>query len=1213
MTKLIRHPPGRTRPRNAPMATLYPRKIAARFRWFVLAKWHKLTIRWEARGDTTQAKKWRHWVSYTNLIRVLCAFAVVLVLGWFGEGIFVMIRGKSTWFEDWQKGNSGFATVIRFVGPFLLVGLATAIFLFCWYSWTKRRYLRKARRKPHELVPTAGPNTDEVVGRQEITQVIAQRLRDRNTRRPYLLVGGVGTGKTAVLVRLTELLARQGAVPVPIHLRDAGGKSELNFEELAKRRFCDEAPKGILARSKTERVWQQLLADDKPVVIADGLEEAVLDESLQSDRDNIISRAIERADDEKLPLVIASRPHTALEVTRAAIVELEPLSEEAALDFVEASTPEADERRLDWIVETAEVTESPIYLQIARELSRSGFLRHEGRQSCGRPLDTRSRDRSTLRLWLLETWEKALVEGRLRDDVVGSEQDRRDAIEVVSALACLGLLQDKLEVGIAELQGAHLHASPLQWAGIEAEHLWTMRHHFDRYGKRGNGLTEWHRGQIWNTLRKNLSDDARHRMCDGTIGECQAELARCVSNADALELVEGSQEKVRFPHSILQAYFGFRTLRHLEENHVHREQNHVHQIVNRALQPPGPSRELLIALVLLSRRRAAEAVPVEEPEVMTVLKKELRKRYWESVVNKPLTHRLCRLAAQREDPKAFEIYAAALEIESVQNPPEQLDDIVSTLKEHWDRIKGDWRTLDDAKLRVVRRLGAALRAADGKTNSVRNRRIYTTPLYEKLFELGIGELSYAIRLAVAQEVGDGGDSAFALIRRRITDINLDPVGEYEDQIESFKRSKRDRLDRWADELQKASEWPKSPVRDSEENRLNEERKAILQDYRSQREGLWREFVMRAWMLPMLLGSVSDERREEAFGRLTKWLRHLDPKHAGAPDLPLSLENALAQGFKYAANRRGRHPFTYAGGRKDLVRQAETMLQQSRCWYAQLTLIQALCLWELPDKAAASTGGNRKRGARHRHAPQGPPRTAVQTVERWLSMAGTAHTPAARSAADGAASHQPLHPFVAETGDLVALALETKRPERFLWIDEKGVADNIGSRNSGPQLYRKHNLWIPPSIGWSSLDARAQRLVADVLVMLNLIERDVQPDEVEQRLSRSQNPDMQLPPCITTDRKALRPDLKASTSGSPRPGSSCPPHCTFQLCPYPPRGTRLRAELREPFCRQQQTLLPDHVWRRLPRVRRRKTPNWVGMRVTELHGFWDDMAHRLRGP
>ncbi|WP_406454816.1 hypothetical protein OH768_17955 [Streptomyces sp. NBC_01622] len=202
-------------------------------------------------------------------------------------------------------------------------------------------------------------------------------------------------GKTAVLVRLTELLARQNAVPVPVRLRDADDGADLNFERMAKQRFVEESPMGILARSKTERVWQQLLADDKPVVIADGLEEALLNENLQQNRENIIRRAIERAHEEKLPLVIASRPHSPLESTLAAIVELDPLSEEEALYFVEARVPDTDERRVDWIVETAEVTESPIYLQIAREPHRHGALERDGARGDAQRLDTRSWDRSS--------------------------------------------------------------------------------------------------------------------------------------------------------------------------------------------------------------------------------------------------------------------------------------------------------------------------------------------------------------------------------------------------------------------------------------------------------------------------------------------------------------------------------------------------------------------------------------------------------------------------------------------------------------------------------------------------------------------------------------------------------------------------------------------------------------------------------------------------
>ncbi|MET8560455.1 hypothetical protein ABZV75_07515 [Streptomyces flaveolus] len=132
-------------------------------------------------------------------------------------------------------------------------------------------------------MPIAGPDVAEIMGREEIVRVIAQKLRQRDTRRPYLLVGGVGTGKRAVLARLTELLARQHAVPVPIRPRDATGAC-LNFERMAGQGSAEEAPRGILARTKKDRVRQQLLADDEVVVIADGLEEAALDERLQEDR-----------------------------------------------------------------------------------------------------------------------------------------------------------------------------------------------------------------------------------------------------------------------------------------------------------------------------------------------------------------------------------------------------------------------------------------------------------------------------------------------------------------------------------------------------------------------------------------------------------------------------------------------------------------------------------------------------------------------------------------------------------------------------------------------------------------------------------------------------------------------------------------------------------------------------------------------------------------
>ncbi|WP_240926329.1 ATP-binding protein [Streptomyces sp. JB150] len=1200
------------------MSTLELRRAASRVRHRLLGYWHALTIRLEARRGATRPGKWRRWLSYTTVTRIIWLLGALLVVAWCGEAVYNLATGKDTAIDRLGGDTNGLDDLLRFIGPVLTASVAAALFLFWWYSWTKRRYLARARSCPRRLVLTAGPDIDRIVGREEVAQVIAERLRQRETRRPYLLVGGVGAGNTAVLVRLTELLARQRAVPVPVRLRDADRGSALNFELLAKQRFAEEAPRGILARTKNERVWQQLLADDKVVVIADGLEEALLDESAQQSRDNIIRLAIERAHAERLPLVIASRPHSPLESTPAAIVELEPLSEEEALHFVASRVPDTDERRVDWIVETAEVTESPIYLQIARDLHQHGLLERDRPRDDPYRLDTRSRDRGTLRLWLLETWETALCDGLLRDTVAVGPRERRETLEVVCALACVGLLQDKLEVGFAELLDQDIHAGPARRARTRADHLWSARRGFDRYGGHGTVFSAWHRQRIWGALCDRLGDETSRRLREGNRDQCHALLAAFIGNADKLQLVEGFEKKVRFPHSIIQAYFGFRVLNHLGEPEAGR-------LVEQALQPPGPSRELLISLVLLSRRRAAE-LTAGGAGVRAELGKEVRERWRQtSARGRTLARRLYAAAQRRtDDPKALDLYAAAVEVESVEADPRFLADIVAAVHARWTRFKGDPRSLQDAKLRLLKQLGAALRQVSDRMD--------TTPLYWQLFRMGTVEPSYRIRLAAAQEFGSGGNAAFAVIRERVG-LTTDPIEEYTTAIHDLKAWKRREYEAWAAQMTRArsargSARARTPQR---VEGLMRRRRALNQRYRERRVTLFREFVMRAWMVPMLLGSVDDAHRDEARERLTRWLRHLDPKYTGGtPDLPLALETALAQGFKYAANRRKRHPDTYPGNRAELIRQAETVLQRSRCWYSQLSLLQALCLWELPDTAgrhehgrAGSGPDERPDGTRRRGTGIGGA-SAVQTVERWLSMAGTVNRApggsvgssgsggsGASGGSGGQGQRRRLHPFVAEAGDLVALALETGEPERFLWIDEKGVTDTIGSRPRGSGGYRKHNLWIPPAAGWSTLDPRAQRLVADVLVMLNLIERDGHPDEVEERLARVERPDVLLPPCISTDRAPLRPGLRAGTSVLPPPGETCLPDCAFQLCPYPPRGCVPRGEIREPFCRQQQALLPGR-WRRcLPRGLRRKTPHWVGMRVRELDRFWAEMAQRTR--
>src|SRR5215470_5070038 len=96
-------------------------------------------------------------------------------------------------------------------------------------SRARRAYVMRARQRPEELVPTGGMSPF-VIGRDVLCQVMIEDLSARHLRRVHVVVGGVGTGKTALLVRLTELLAYLRAVPVPIRLRDA--QEYVDFREL---------------------------------------------------------------------------------------------------------------------------------------------------------------------------------------------------------------------------------------------------------------------------------------------------------------------------------------------------------------------------------------------------------------------------------------------------------------------------------------------------------------------------------------------------------------------------------------------------------------------------------------------------------------------------------------------------------------------------------------------------------------------------------------------------------------------------------------------------------------------------------------------------------------------------------------------------------------------------------------------------------------------
>ena len=216
----------------------------------------------------------------------------------------------------------------------------------------------------------------------------------------------------------------------------------------------------------------------------------------------------------------------------------------------------------------------------------------------------------------------------------------------------------------------------------------------------------------------------------------------------------------------------------------------------------------------------------------------------------------------RNDVKKLDLYAAALEIDSfikASRHPEIAENVASD----WKDIRGrDQRTIDEAKMGLVSRFGDAVRVVADRPSRGLSK---IDPAYGELLEMGRSELSYPIRLAIAQEIGAGGDEAFRVL--------------HEPRHNAPGTTRMN------------AAW------------LNGTAPANGQTGNTDKNRALRGRTLCAWLTPLLVGSVnkcSNEARQELALSLERVGRERDD---GGGYFPLALEVALAQGFKYAANRR----------------------------------------------------------------------------------------------------------------------------------------------------------------------------------------------------------------------------------------------------------------------------------------------------------------------
>jgi hypothetical protein len=268
--------------------------------------------------------------------------------------------------------------------------------------------------------------------------------------------------------------------------------------------------------------------------------------------------------------------------------------------------------------------------------------------------------------------------------------------------------------------------------------------------------------------------------------------------------------------------------------------------------------------------------------------------------------------------------------------------------------------------------------------------------------------------------------------------------------------------------------------------------------------------VECWMLPTLAESAR-ARREWVDERLARWLdRRWEDSHP-------SIEASLAQGYKFAATRSA----TPLDAPPPAARQAASLLGRVEFWYSQVSLIQALTVW---NARAGQVDGDAKHILRdHRKAG---------------------------------------HPYVRRTARLCLRALRRGSLPRYVWADEAAVSRRA---TSGP--------WprSPVAEGWRALGRRAARLMADILLALNLTEGDgrnaIGPAG---RLARMRGACVDaLPRCLTA-RDGL--DLLRVTGTRATESSACSHRCGQGLCPYPARARpTYRGEVTEAFCRHQASL------------------------------------------
>lgn len=335
--------------------------------------------------------------------------------------------------------------------------------------WSRNGKQAAGQRPPNRSV------VGNVIGRDELVKDLARDL-DRGGG-AQLLIGPTGSGKTMVLLKLTQYLAARGDVPVPVSMLDMPAGCDLEtWARQAYRRAFPNRPE-----EEAEKLWRWLRRGKYIIVLVDDLEKA-------HEEPHVVVSLLEDGSRQGLRIVAASRPNGVPADYRKGCVGLDPLDEGEVYEKLKERFEEMTEDSLSPeelgniirpIVQEAQVSSTPYYFAIADVLADVGMLQ-----------DVRLPARDA-RLALLHAYREAYRTSRLRPEAGLDTKTREAVLRGLEAIAYARLKGAKRIEEIEPKVTPYLSSTGLDTATIVdyAQRLGILKSRFDGVVRFGHPTT----------------------------------------------------------------------------------------------------------------------------------------------------------------------------------------------------------------------------------------------------------------------------------------------------------------------------------------------------------------------------------------------------------------------------------------------------------------------------------------------------------------------------------------------------------------------------------------------------------------------------------------------------------------------------------------------------------------------------------------------------